>query len=203
MEQFKEYVSSYKLPLILTLVGGVLLIGGYYSNFSQKISKNADLPNFSKSSVVNSENLSNNIKVDVAGSVKKPGVYSLSTSSRFEDAIKAAGGLAEGFNKEYVSKKLNLSQKLADGLKIYIPFENEQYLPTQTLVDSNNTSANTTLIGVNSADQKTLESLAGVGEVTAQKIINSRPYSSLEDLLYKKVVTRTVFEKIKDQIDLN
>jgi competence protein ComEA len=202
MEQVNEILDKYKLPLLLGLVGGVLVLGGLYSNFTHNSFFKSDTQNFPKESIVSSQNASNGIKVDVSGAVKTPGVYSFSSDSRIEDAIKRSGGFLENADKEYISKKLNLSQKLADGLKIYIPFNGEQFTGTIALANAAG-AATGGLIGINSSDQKLLESLPGVGAVTAQKIISGRPYATLEDLKYKKVVTSSVFEKIKDQIDLN
>ena len=47
-----------------------------------------------------------------------------------------------------------------------------------------------------------LETLTGVGPVTAQKIIENRPYLGIEDLISKKVVNQSTFTNIKDNIEL-
>ncbi len=59
------------------------------------------------------------------------------------------------------------------------------------------------LIDINTADKKTLMTLKGVGEVTADKIIAGRekaPYSGKDDLVKKKIITEKVYAEIKDQI---
>lgn len=203
MDRIKELVTSYKLPVLLTLVGGVLLAGGLFTNFSQTTVKKTAAGDFPKESIVSPDNISKNIKIDVSGAVKTPGVYSFSTDSRIEDAIKRAGGFSEGADKEFISKKLNLSQKLSDGAKIYVPFAGENYSP-QFMTSGVSTAVSTGgLIGINSSDSKTLEALPGIGAVTAQKIISGRPYTQAGELLSKKIVSKSVYEKIKDQIDLN
>jgi DNA uptake protein ComE-like DNA-binding protein len=60
--------------------------------------------------------------------------------------------------------------------------------------------AKTELIDINSADEKTLMTLKGIGDVTAAKIIKSRPYSGKDDLVKKKILTEKVYADIKDQI---
>lgn len=59
------------------------------------------------------------------------------------------------------------------------------------------------LIDINSADKKTLMTLKGVGEVTADKIIAGRGktgYSGKDDLVKKKIITEKVYAEIKDLI---
>ena len=56
------------------------------------------------------------------------------------------------------------------------------------------------LIDINSADENTLMTLKGIGDVTAAKIVKSRPYSGKDDLVKKKIITEKVYAGIKDQI---
>ncbi len=59
-------------------------------------------------------------------------------------------------------------------------------------------AGNAALIDLNSADQKTLESLPGVGKSTAKAIIAGRPYKSVDDLKKVKGISESKFNKIKD-----
>ena len=47
-------------------------------------------------------------------------------------------------------------------------------------------------------DTSKLESLPGIGEVTATKIISNRPYQSIDELVSKKILNKTTFEKNKE-----
>lgn len=131
------------------------------------------------------------ILVDVEGAVVKPGVYRITGDTRIKDAFIVAGGLAENADREYVSKNINLAQKLVDGAKVYVPDKSQNYTGEQT---SNNQ------ININTASLSELDGLVGVGVVTAQKIIDNRPYNTVEELASKKVVSKSVFEKIKEKI---
>ena len=137
------------------------------------------------------------IVVDVSGAVTKPGVYELESDARMRDVVRVSGGIKEDADQAYIAKNINLAQKVNDGEKVYIPFANEQVLAG----NSSSTQAQGK-ISINSSDLSTLETLPGVGPVTAGKIISNRPYQSLEDLVTKKSVGQSLFDKIKDQISM-
>lgn len=189
-EEFKQKIQAFKIPIALSLVGIVLIIGGLILDPSQPKTE------FPEESLVEGEKF---ISVDVSGAVNKPGVYQLKENSRVEDAVVVAGGFSADSNSEYVSKSINLAQKLVDGTKIYIPFRGEA---GATVVAGVAGSSTTSIININSATQKDLESLSGIGPVTAGKIISNRPYSKIEDLISKKVIGKAVFDKIKNEISV-
>lgn len=141
---------------------------------------------------------STKIVVDIEGAVVHPGMYNLASTSRVQDAIAIAGGLSTKADRGQVAKQMNLAAKLSDGMKLYIPFVGE----TAAAAGQSIAGVSSVSVSVNSASASELDSLPGVGPVTAQKIISSRPYSALDDLVSKKAVSQSVFEKIKDQISL-
>ncbi len=180
-----QFLDRFKLPLALSLVGIVLIAGGLF------LSPKSQQKVYPKESIVESQKT---VTVDVSGAVSSPGVYRLKDGARIEDAIKLAGGLSPQAQSEYVAKVLNLAQKLVDGSKVYIPKNGEQ---VSGAVSGTATSGK---ININSASASELDGLPGIGEVTAQKIISNRPYQAAEELVAKKVVSKTVFDKIKDQL---
>lgn len=129
----------------------------------------------------------------MAGAVNNPGVYSLNSGVRIEDAIAAAGGVTAKANQSYINQTLNLAQKISDGIKIYIPEEGQTNSKEVTGVETTASS----LININTAIADELDSLPGVGPVTAQNIIKNRPFSSVDELLSKKAVNDATFDKIK------
>ena len=56
------------------------------------------------------------------------------------------------------------------------------------------------LIDINSATQPQLEALPGIGPVRAAAIIKGRPYKGKNELHEKKIITKALYDKIKDMI---
>ena len=194
--------SSLWLPLTIGLLGLGALGYGFLGMTSQ------DEPDIIIEKKTNeaepADEESERIFIDVEGAVKAPGVYELSSESRVQDAITAAGGMHKDVDRFAVAKNMNMAAKISDGMKIYIPFEGETPLMTSIQEGSGEVAGiQTGMINVNTASQSTLEELSGVGPVTAKKIIDNRPYETVNELLTKKVVGQSVFEKIKDQVSTN
>ena len=53
---------------------------------------------------------------------------------------------------------------------------------------------------INTASEKELATLKGIGDVRAKAIVKGRPYKGKDDLVKKKVVTQAVYDDIKEQI---
>ena len=142
---------------------------------------------------------SQELVVEISGSVEKPGVYKLAASSRVEDLLILAGGLSASADRNWVETNLNRAAKLTDGQKIYIPKQGEAEISTSI---SSVSGFSTQIISINTASSSQLESLWGIGESRAASIIENRPYSDINELLSKKVIPGNVFEKIKAKISI-
>lgn len=64
----------------------------------------------------------------------------------------------------------------------------------------------TAMVNVNAASAKELQTLPGIGRVTAQRIVDYRtakgPFATLEDLLKVKGIGQSTLQKISDRIVL-
>lgn len=129
--------------------------------------------------------------VDVAGAVERPGVYELGKGSRVKDALVAAGGLSQDADRGYLEKVLNLAEIVRDGEKLYIPHEGSEVM-----------GESTGLININTASISELDTLQGVGSIRAQKIVDNRPFSKVEELLTKDVLPKSVYEDIKSEVSV-
>ena len=138
------------------------------------------------------------IAIHVSGAVLNPGVYELPEGSRANDAIEAAGGASE----DAVPDALNLARVLSDGEQIIVPTEEEQERLEEAAVAGQTLDAGGK-VNINTATVEQLDSLPGVGESTAQKIIADReengPFGSPEDL---KRVSGIGDKKYEDLADL-
>lgn len=151
-----------------------------------------------------SASATSSIMVEVSGAVEKPGVYRFDTGARIDDAISAAGGLSSDADSGWVSKYLNRAARLNDGQKIYIPRVGEQSTTQSDRNDSGGQNVSSalgtsdySLVNINTASEKALESLKGIGPVTGKKIVDNRPYSDVNELVMKKIVSQKVFDDNK------
>ena len=140
------------------------------------------------------------INVDIAGAVVRPGVYEMPDNSRVKDVLITAGGLAAKADRNYISKTINLAQRLNDGMKLYFPFEGEVSFGGDDGKALGAATQTSYQINLNTATAAQLDTLPGIGPVTAEKIIMARPYQNISDLINRKVVSSSVYEKIKDRV---
>jgi len=190
LEKLSPFIKQNILILALGLFGLMFFIYGLIALFGEARSEDNEIVFESGEQPLETDS---QIKVDVAAGVINPGVYSLNPDARIQDGLVAAGGLSENADREWVSKNLNLAQRLADGTKIYIPKIGENVKGIAGSIASDQ-------ININTGSIEALDSLPGVGPVTAQKIIDGRPYSTIDELISKKVVGEKVFGEIKEKI---
>lgn len=149
------------------------------------------------------------VVVEIAGAVNRPGVYHLPKPARINDLLVRANGLSKQANKGYVSRSLNLAQTLNDQEKIYIPELGEEAPAVSNIIPQSAIVQNTAnelsegpLLNVNSASKSELENLPGIGEITAEKIIEGRPYTSVEELSKNGVLKKNIFDGLKEKISI-
>jgi len=142
------------------------------------------------------------LRVDVAGAVKTPGVYTLPRGSLVSDAIAAAGGPAADADLDRINKALSVQ----DGAQVYVP-RIAQPIPTtinapapSPVTRGGQVSVTEKPVDLNTASVDELDTLPGVGPATAQRIIEGQPYGAVEDLLRVKGIGQATFDKLKDLV---
>lgn len=200
--KFFPLLFTYRLPLAVGLVGLIFFGYGLISLFIPVSTTSQELLLDASSENIATESASeNSITIDIEGEVMQPGVYSLPADARVQDALAAAGGLSENANREYIAKTVNLAAKLQDGAKLYFPSQTESLSTGQSLNTSSQVMGSAT-ININQASQSELDALPGIGPVTSQKIIDNRPYASIDELLSKKILGQKVFTQVKEKLSV-
>ncbi|MEP7158363.1 MAG: ComEA family DNA-binding protein [Chloroflexota bacterium] len=141
------------------------------------------------------------IVVDVEGAVVDPGVHSLPAGSRVADAIAAAGGYSTQVDIAAAAASLNLAERVADGQKIHVPARGEGQTLSGAATPAPAGSGG--LIDINHATSEELESLPGIGPVTAGKIVDARevqPFASVDELDTRDVVGPSTLAQIRGLI---
>ena len=213
----KKFIIAFMILIIIFSIGYYFYNqkdGGEIFSYNDGLDKNA-INNTEK----NLEVKEKMIKVHVAGYVINPGVLELPVESRISDAIEEAGGLTE----EADISKINLAYLIEDGMKIYIPnhteIEEEKNMNTSEIKEEEYINESSGLrneeisgtenkknekININTATQKDLETLPGIGSATALKIISHRnengKFKDIEDIKNVKGIGDSKFENIKNLI---
>ncbi len=182
------------IPIIIVLV--IIIM-----NFSKTEEEPEEIIELTQE--VEQEEPKKQIKIDIKGEVKKPGVYELKENDRVSDAIKASGGLTENADTELI----NLSKNLKDEMVIIIYNKNkieelkQELKETKTVIEyiekecscpdtineacikenisekqTNKTQqpSKNNKISLNTGTQEELLTLPGIGESKAQAIIKYR-----------------------------
>ena len=147
-----------------------------------------------KNKDVKTEKLEDNIIIDISGEIKNPGIYKMKGKVRLYEIIDKAGGLKEEAN----INSINQARYVKDGEKIIIPSSrNSQGMDKESISNENN------LVNINTASKEELLKLPGIGEVTAEKIINYRDnnnFTKIEDLKNVNGIGIATYNKLKDLI---
>lgn len=150
------------------------------------------------------------IIVHITGAVVNNGIVEVKESARINDVIEAAGGVREDADLSNV----NLAYAVKDGQKIYIPSKNDKeeiedlkIISDEAgtdIINKDDEAQTSKAININTATKEELQSLSGIGEATASKIILYRQengkFRTIEDIKNVPGIGDAKFETIKDKI---
>lgn len=134
------------------------------------------------------------LQVYVTGAVVNPErIYSLPAGSPVDDAVKAAGGFTSAADQT----RINLAGLLRDGDQIHVPAIDADDIELPTPMGGET-------VRINSATQSELESLPGIGPVTAASIIEYREeagsFAALDDLDEVPGIGPATLENLRDLV---
>lgn len=152
----------------------------------------------------------------VVGAVREPGVVEVAPGSRVSDVVESAGGLSEDADPS----RINLARLVVDGERIWVPVLGEE-APEEVAgavgpggpaiggVGSAGTSGGVTtsdVVDVNTADSTALQTLPGVGPVTAEAILAWRTehgrFTTVEELMEVRGIGPRTLDQLKPLVSV-
>ena len=192
-EDFQDYTYSQRRALIAISLVAILFATFLFTNTRERaVAQESPKPALTMPAVAKT------ILIHVAGKVKRPDVYPLLAGSRVSDAIKAAGGAQKGVDLS----DINLARVLVDGEQVYVGY----VAKVSSSSSKSSKTRFTGVINVNRATKAEFDSLAGIGPVIANRIINYRsangPFLALDDLLKVSGIGSKTLERIRPRLSL-
>lgn len=157
------------------------------------------------------------IRVEAAGAVAYPGIYTLSNDARVEDLIHLAGG----FTPEADASELNLADALFDRERVYVPTAGEEVESligywnlasepaetTEATEPAKPDGDETSLINLNTASREELMTLPGLGETLAENIVNYREehgrFTTVDEIVNVDRIGEGLLERWRDRLTVD
>ena len=190
-------MPMYKKQLFVLMFILLAAIGGtYYGLYSEEQSAVLESSPPAENALPVKE-----ITIYVTGAVNKPGLVKVAEGARAADAINACGGLLPIADSE----KINLAQNLKDGQQLKVPEkERSNSNVDKSKADMSKNGGSGEIVNINTADEKALDTLPGIGPAMAKRIIEYREteglFQSIEDIKKIRGIGDAKFEKLKDKI---
>ena len=185
----RQLLAGGLVALVLLLLAGRLLL---HSGASASVPVPAPI-------VPSTTTAASAVVVDVAGAVRRPGLYRLTEGARVADAVARAGGATAKAQLELV----NLAARVSDGEQVVVPRRG-----AVAASSSGDAGAAPALpagpVHLNSATLEQLDALPGVGPVTAQKIVDYRQeqgaFASVDELDAVPGIGPARLEQLRDLV---
>lgn len=196
MEKIRGLLLKYEIDkktVFKIIILAIILISSLIIKWAAKPNTKV-IADDNKNKDVKTEKIEDNIVIDISGEIKNPGIYKMKGRVRLYEIIDKAGGLKEEAN----INSINQARYVKDGEKIIIPSSrSSQSMDKGSISNENN------LVNINTASKEELLKLPGIGEVTAEKIINYRDnnnFTKIEDLKNINGIGMATYNKLKDLI---
>lgn len=198
MERIRDFIIEHgierKTIYKSVLIALILIVSICVYGISKPNNIEGNNKNKIDSKTVKEEAKESTVVVDISGEVEKPGVYTMKGRVRLYEVIEKAGGLKSDANLD----SINQARYVDDGEKIVITsLDNNSQLGDSAVETSGS------LVNINTASKDELKSLPGVGEVTANKIIDyrkSKRFAAKEDLKNVSGIGAATYSKLEELI---
>ena len=207
------YAAAFALITIVSLFYKLVLSGTYDD---MDIGTEADVPTVIRTDettaiteTIQTEDTHRMVSVYICGEVNNPGVYEVEAGSILNDVVMMAGGLTP----QAASETIDLVYTIDANVSVYIPAQGQESVdseyiraPEQTLWGNNAEDSGpdaASMVNINSAAREQLMTLPGIGEVTADAIIEYReqnPFARIEDIMNVSGIGEAKFNSIRDFI---
>ena len=204
MKKKEKLIGTGVLCIILT----VITLIGYTMNSKREepidegiFIEEEELSQVDVPDILATENPLKNISVEIKGEVINPDVYIMEEGTIVKELIEKAGGITAHGD----TSGINQAQTLRAGMCIVVPnINNRGSLPAASaIIDA---PGDSDIININTATLTELDSLPGIGEVTAQRIIDYREekggFKSKEEIKNVDRIGEGTYNKLKDKIDV-
>ena len=147
---------------------------------------------------------SKEVTVYISGEVNSPGIVTVNSGERLANVVEKVGGVTSNADLNQV----NMAIKVEDEEHYIIPKIGEVLEVQESIMAENNgTKEDSSKININKATIEELDSLPGVGEATANKIVNYRDengeFKSIEEIKNVNGIGDKKFQDMKDLIIVN
>ncbi len=194
-----EAIFNQNKQLLLIIILSLLVFTiGYYTGNSEIViaTDNQDVITICPTEQIRAIN-SQGYYYEVFGAVVNPGLYKSDEEMLVMQAVENAGGFSSNADTAYVYKNMKLAVTIKPAEKIYIPAIGEDV----PFLD-NNAEDSKKAININTASIDILDSIPGIGEVTAKKIIAARPFNNCQEVDNIPTLNKTVKQNLLEVCEL-
>jgi competence protein ComEA len=192
------------LAYVLVLLAVLVLAGRFALGGAQTRSATRPAPSGPAMQLQAEEPPAREVLVHVVGAVARPGLYRLPEGSRVDDALTEAGGP----KPKAALELLNLAAPVADGQQVVVPAKGDAAAAAGATVGAAGSALGVPQgkVHLNSASLEELDTLPGVGPVTAQRILDYRTengaFQSVEELDAVSGIGPARLEQLLPLVDL-
>lgn len=181
-----------KALLVLLVLAAAAAAGTMYGYYAEQ-----DVPTLDAGTRMQAET-PRTVTVYVSGEVKKPGLVTLQEGQRVADAVNEVGGVIEMADID----RVNMAALLEDGMQIRVP---ERQAAGRSAAPAAGKNAEGQ-INLNTANEKELQTLPGIGPAMSARIIEYREangdFKKIEDIKKVRGIGNAKFEKLKDKVTI-